>query len=67
MFISEADVDGGVKTRQSKTTLLLSNLQAGTVFTLGMRQSETKKPGQSIVTGGELDAASTSPLSKKML
>ena len=69
MFISQADVDGGVEDKQSvtETTLLLSNLQAGTIFTVGTRQSETKKSRQSIVTGGELVAASTSPPSKKTI
>ena len=65
MFISQADVDGGGG-RQSVTTLLLSNLQAGTVTTLGTGQSETKKQDQSVSTkGGDLVAARTSPLSKK--
>ena len=64
MFISEADVDGELATRQSEQTLLLSNLQAGHIFT---RQSETSDTGQSIVTSGELGAANPSPLSKKTL
>ena len=64
MFISEADVDGELATRQSEQTLLLSNLQAGHIFT---GQSETSDTRQSIVTKGELGAASASPLSKKML
>ena len=65
MFISEADVDGGVETRQSKTTLLLSNLQAG--YSLFTGQSETLDTRQSIVTEGELGTANTSSLSKKTL
>ena len=64
MFISGVDVDGGVETRQSETTLLLSNLQAGYIFT---GPSETFDTNKSIVTGGELDAANTSPLSEKTL
>ena len=64
MFISEADVDGEFKTRQSEHTLLLSNLQAGHIFT---GQSETSDTRQSIVTKGEPGAAGTSSLSKKML
>ena len=64
MFISEADVDGELETRQSEQTLLLSNLQAGHILT---GQSETSDTRQSIVTRGELGAASASPLSKKTL
>ena len=64
MFISEADVDGEFETRQSEQTLLLSNLQAGHIFT---GQSETSDTRQSIVHKGELGTASASPLSKKML
>ena len=64
MFISEADVDGEFETRQSEHTLLLSNLQAGHIFT---GQSETSDTGQSIVTSGELGTANSSPLSKKTL
>ena len=64
MFISEADVDGEFETRQSEQTLLLSNLQAGHIFT---GQSETPNARQSIVTGGELGTANASPLSKKTL
>ena len=64
MFISEADVDGELATRQSEQTLLLSNLQAGHIFT---GQSETFDTRQSIVTRGELGTASSSPLSKKTL
>ena len=64
MFISEADVDGELATRQSEQTLLLSNLQAGHIFT---GQSETSDTRQSIVTNGELDTATSSPLSKKTL
>ena len=64
MFIPQVDVDGGVKGRQSvtKTSLRLSNLLAGT---MGTRKSETKEPGQSIITEGDLVAAKASPLSKK--
>ena len=64
MFISETDVDGEFKTRQSEQTLLLSNLQAGHIFT---GQSETSDTRQSIVTCGDLGTASSSPLSKKTL
>ena len=64
MFISRADVDGEFETRQSEQTLLLSNLQAGHIFT---GQSETSDTWQSIVTNGELGTANTSSLSKKML
>ena len=64
MFISEADVDGEFETRQSEQTLLLSNLQAGHIFTGHPKTSDTEK---SIVTRGELGAASASPLSKKTL
>ena len=42
MFISQADVDGGGG-RHTVSTLLLSNLQAGIVFTCGTGESETKK------------------------
>ena len=67
MFISQADVDGG-GVRQSVSTLLLSNLQAGTVTILGTGQSKTKKRGQSVSTkGGDLVAARASPLSKKTI
>ena len=64
MFISGADVDGEFETRQSEQTLLLSNLQAGHIFT---GQSETSDTGQSIVTKGELGTANTNSLSKKTL
>ena len=64
MFISQADVDGGGG-RHTISTLLLSNLQAGIIFTCGTGESKTKKLGQSIETCGELVAANTSPLSKK--
>ena len=64
MFISQADVDGDGG-RHTVSTLLLSNLQAGTVYTCGTGESETKKRAQSIETCGELVAASTSPRSKK--
>ena len=64
MFISEADVDGQLETRQSEQTLLLSNLQAGHIFT---GQSETSDTRQSIVTKGELGTAISSSLSKKTL
>ena len=64
MFISEADVDGEFETRQSEQTLLLSNLQAGHIFT---GQSDAFDTRQSIVSNGELGAAGASPLSKKML
>ena len=64
MFISEADVDGEFETRQSEQTLLLSNLQAGHIFTRPSKTFNTKK---SIVTEGELGTAIASPLSKKML
>ena len=66
MFISQADVDGGGG-RHTVSTLLLSNLQAGIVFTRGTGESEAKKRAQSIETCGELVAASTSSLSKKTL
>ena len=66
MFISQADVDGG-EGRHTVSALLLSNLQAGNVFTCGTGESETKKRDQSIEACGELVAASTSPLSKKTL
>ena len=64
MFISEADVDGELETRQSEQTLLLSNLQAGHILTGHSETFDTKK---SIVTRGELGAASASPRSKKTL
>ena len=64
MFISEVDVDGEFETRQSEQTLLLSNLQAGHIYT---GHSETSDTVKSIVTKGELGAASASPLSKKTL
>ena len=64
MFILETDVDGEFETRQSKQTLLLSNLQAGHIFTGHSETSDTKK---SIITEGELGTASASSLSKKML
>src|ERR1700761_6371621 len=67
MFISQADVDGEGG-RHTVSTLLLSNLQAGTVFTIGTGQSETEKQDQSVSTkGGDLVAASPSPLSKKTI
>ena len=64
MFISQADVDGGGG-RHTVSTLLLSNLQAGTVYTWDTGESKTKKRDQSIETCGELVAANTSPLFKK--
>ena len=64
MFISQADVDGDGG-RHTISALLLSNLQAGTVYTYGTGESETKKQDQSIEACGELVTANTSPLSKK--
>ena len=66
MFISEADVDRGVEERRTVgTTLLLSNLQAGTIFTLHIRLSKTERVV--MVHGRELVAAMTSPWSKKTI
>ena len=63
MFISEADVDKrGGEIQQQTAQLQLSNIQAEEVFTQGENESETD---ESFTTATGLDAATTSPLSKK--